>query len=132
MTVHLVCIGSSEPSVYLSNIAYVMTVHLVCIGSSEPSMYLSSKAYAVTIHSVCIGSSEPSVYLSSIAYVVTVHLVCIGSSEPSLFTRALNTKLAYAVSAYAGLVLSARVNREGSDDSACEFNHKLGLVNCVY
>ena len=25
------------------------------------------------------------------------------------------------MTAYAGLVLSARVNREGSDDSACEF-----------
>ena len=75
-----------------------MTVQLVCIGASEPSVYLSSKAYVVTIHSVCIGSSEPFVYLSSIAYVVTVHLVCIGSSMPSLFTRALNTKLAYALS----------------------------------
>ena len=79
-------------------------------------------------------------YLSSIAYVVAVHLSCIGSFEPSLVARALNTKLAYAVSAYAGLVLSARVNREGSadsdaslvfsarvnregsDDSACEFS----------
>ena len=36
------------------------------------------------------------------------------------------------MTAQASLVLSARVNREGSDDSACEFNHKLGLVNCVY
>ena len=97
-------------SVYLSSKAYVVTIHSFCIGSSEPSVYLSSKAYVVTIHSVCIGSSKPAVYLSSIAYVVTVHLVCIGSSEPSLFTRALNTKLAYAVSAYAGLVLSARLN----------------------